>query len=306
MTNSDAKPTVSFLIINKNDLGIRETLGALAAVRSSVAEVRETIVVDASDERMAECRRDFPDVTWVPFTPRPDTTTIPEQRNVAVARSSGDILVFIDASCVPCDGWLDRLIAPIVSDGELAVAGTHESVGTSSIRDEDSRVLGTPEYVREAPTMNLAVARRVFEIVGAFDDAFTYGSDVDFTWRLNDAGIRIRYVPDAAVAHEWGDTRSELKRSWLYGQARYRLYAKHRSRRRSILREDPVAVAYPAYLLLLPAALVQPLVLALLAVPLFRNRRNRPVLTLAHHLVYGSGVLTAAWLDLTGRLAGGR
>jgi glycosyl transferase family 2 len=298
----DAQPSVSFLIINKNDPGIRDTLSALQGVRSSLVSIRETLVVDASDKRAGDWRREFPDVGWIPFTATSDKPTIPEQRNLAVARSSGDILVFIDASCVPEEGWLDELVAPIVREGERAVAGSYRSVGAEGIRDEDARILGTPKYVREAPTMNLAVVRSVFDEIGGFDESFSYGSDVDFTWRLNDAGIQVRYAPQAVVAHEWGAARSEVKRSWLYGKARYRLYAKHRRRRSKILKEDPVAVVYPALLLALPAAVIQPLVLALFGALLVRNRGNRPFLTVAHHLVYGAGVLAAAWDDARGRM----
>jgi len=266
-------------------------------------QVRETLVVDASDDRLAgEWRSQFPDVGWVRFTTHAAKPTIPEQRNLAVARSRGDILVFIDASCVPEEGWLDQLMAPILNEGERAVAGSYRSVGADGIRDEDARILGTPRYVREAPTMNLAVVRSVFDQVGGFDESFSYGSDVDFTWRLNDAGIRVRYAPEAVVRHEWGPARSEMKRSWVYGKARYQLYRKHRSRRVKLLREDPVAVVYPALLLALPAALIQPLVLVLFGALLVRNRGHRPFLTVAHHLVYGAGVLAAAWDDARGRM----
>jgi glycosyl transferase family 2 len=298
----DAQPSVSFLIINKNDPGIRDTLRALERLSPALVSVRETLVVDASDERAADWQSEFPDVRWIPFTKVSDKPTIPEQRNVAVARSSGDILVFIDASCVPEKHWLDELVAPLVNDGERAVAGSYRSLGTDGIRDEDARILGTPKYVREAPTMNLAVARSVFDDVGGFDESFSYGSDVDFTWRLNDAGIRVRYVPEAVVGHEWGAVGSEVKRSWVYGKARYRLYAKHRRRRGRVLREDPVTVVYPALLLALPAVVIQPLVLALFGALLLRNRGNRPFLTVAHHLVYGAGVLAAAWDDARARL----
>jgi glycosyltransferase involved in cell wall biosynthesis len=298
----DAQPAVSFLIINKNDPGIRDTLRALAGVSSPLVSVRETLVVDASDERAGDYRAEFPDVHWVPFTRASDKPTIPEQRNVAVRRSSGDILVFIDASCVPDERWLDELVAPIVNEGERAVAGSYRSLGAEGIRDEDARILGTPRYLREAPTMNLAVVRSIFDEIGGFDESFSYGSDVDFTWRLNDAGIGVRYAPKAVVRHEWGAVRSEVKRSWVYGKARYRLYAKHRRRRGKVLREDPVAVVYPALLLALPAAVIQPLVLALFGALLLRNRGKRPFLTVAHHLVYGAGVLAAAWDDARARV----
>ena len=290
--------TVSFVIINKNDLGIADTLSALGKISETFDGRAEIVVVDASDDRLARIRERFTDVRWIPFIPKPGKPTIPEQRNVGVRASEGDVVVFIDASCVPEEGWIERLLAPIVNDGELIAAGSHRSAGKAGIRDEDVHFAGAGTYLREAPTMNLAVVRDVFDAVGPFDESFSYGSDVDFTWRANDAGFRVRNVPEASVVHDWGDASSDYRRSFTYGKARYRLYSKHRGRVRSVLRHDPTAVIYPVYMLLLPFAVRRPWIVALLAVPLAKNVRHRPLLTVAHHFAFGAGVLAAAWDDV--------
>ena len=88
----------------------------------------------------------------------------------------------------------------------------------------------------------------MFDKLDGFDEGFTYGSDVDFTWRLNDAGYRVLYVPEASLRHDYGAARRQNRRSYLYGKARARLYRKHRARRMSILRSDPIAVVYPLFL----------------------------------------------------------
>jgi GT2 family glycosyltransferase len=181
-----------------------------------------------------------------------------------------------------------------VLEGELLVAGSHRSAGRRGIRDEFTHFVGDRRYIGEASTLNLAVARPVFELIGGFDVSFRYGSDIDFTWRAVDAGCRIRYVPEAVVAHDWGTLRAELRRSFLYGEARHRLYAKHAGRRRTIWRRESEAVAYPLFLLIAPLAVVSPWVVALLVVPLIKNLRHRPLLTVTHHLVYGAGILAAA------------
>ena len=62
----------------------------------------------------------------------------------------------------------------------------------------------TERYVSEVPTICLAFAV-VFDAVGGFDESFAAGEDIDFTWRVNDAGYRLRWVADAVVEHEWGD-----------------------------------------------------------------------------------------------------
>jgi hypothetical protein len=277
---------LSFLIINKDDRGIERTLAALG-------DEHEVVVVDASEGRLDDVRDRFPRARWIPFVPT-GKPTIPEQRNVSVRESTGDVMVFIDASCEPDAGWLAALVRPIAHDGEQIVAGAHRSSGDAGLRDEAGRFLAGARYLREAPTINLAVRREVFDRVGGFDEAFHYGSDVDFTWRCVDAGLRIRYAPDAVIAHDWGQTREEVRRSYLYGQARARLYAKHPHRLREAPRHDPTAVAYPLFLLLAPAALRRPSLLALLAIPFIKNARHRPLLTTAHGLVYGAGVMRGA------------
>lgn len=290
------------MIINKDDRAIADTLEALAEIGSGPMGWTETIVVDASAGRLDDIAQRFPDVLWVPFTPRPDKPTIPEQRNVGINASRGDVVVFIDASCVPDPGWLERLLAPLIEREETVVAGGNRSLGGPGLRDEAMAFRGPGAYIEEAPTINLAVARSVFRAVGEFDETLRYGSDVDFTWRCVDAGHRIRHVPEAMVGHDWGDRRSELRRSYVYGQARLRLYVKHPGRRRFALKRDPTMVVYPVFLLALPLGLRWRWIPALAAIPLLKNVRHRPVLTVVDHLVYGAGVLTAAGRDALTRV----
>jgi GT2 family glycosyltransferase len=292
---------VSLVIVNKDDRGVAHTLLALDGIEPD--QQTEIVLVDASEGRLDDVRDAFPQVRWIEFRPRSDKPTIAEQRNVGVASSRGEIVVFIDASCVPDPGWLSTLIRPLVEEGELIVAGSHRSAGKRSIRDEDAHFVGNGRYIPEAPTLNLAVHRSVFERIGGFDEAFRYGSDLDFTWRAVDHGYRIRYVPEARVTHDWGTSWRDLRRTFVYGQARYHLYAKHLCRRRRAWREDWVSLAYPLFLIASPVCVVAPRILMLLAIPLVKNIRHRPVLTVVHHFVYAAGILSAAFADLTG---GGR
>jgi GT2 family glycosyltransferase len=163
--------------------------------------------------------------------------------------------------------------------------------GHDSLYDADARRRATARYLSECGTGNLAVRREVLDEVAGFDETFGYGSDVDFSWRVQDAGHRIRSAGDAVVTHDWGDRRRQLRRSYVYGKARARLYLKHRGRRSDLLRREPMVLVYPLFLLGLPLTLWFPYYPALLLVPAWRNRHNGPVRVLADHLVYGAGVL---------------
>ncbi len=296
--------SISIVIVNKDDRGVERTLEALEREDCSLAS--EVVVVDASEGRLSDIRDRFPRVTWIEFRPRADKPTIAEQRNVGVARSGGETVVFIDAGCVPDPGWLPTLIDPIARQEELIVAGSYRSARGRSIHDEDRHFAGTGPYLEQASTLNLAIRRSVFEHIGGFDESFAYGSDVDFTWRAVDSSYRIRYVPEAQVTHDWGPVDADLRRSFRYGQAAYRLYAKHPRRRRGLWRQDPVSIAYPLFLIVSPLSLVMPWIPVLLAIPLVKNVRHRPVLTIIHHLVKAAGMLAAAGADLRSSGSGGR
>jgi hypothetical protein len=64
-----------------------------------------------------------------------------------------------------------------------------------------------------------------------------------------------------------------------------------------VLRDDPIAVVYPLFLLGLPLTLIFPPYPLLLLVPAWRNRSHGIVRVLIDHLWFGAGVLA----ELVGR-----
>lgn len=292
-------PDVSIVIITKNDPDVQVTIDAVLRQAAAGQRSAELIVVDASATPVAIASDGPVPATVVPFRSAGPKATIPEQRNVAVARSRADVIVFIDSGCVPSPGWLDTLLAPLTAEGEAIVAGSHRGSAEGAIRDRDAEFRHGQEYLREAPTINLAVRREVFTAVGGFDEGFGYGSDVDFTWRAVAGGYRVRYAPDAVVTHDWGSLRGDLKRSFTYGRARFQLYRKHREHRPRVLRDDPILVPYALFLLGLPLALRRRSYLLLPLIPIAKNARNQPLLTTAHNLAFGAGALAGAWAALT-------
>jgi glycosyltransferase involved in cell wall biosynthesis len=291
---------ISIVIISKDEPALDATLDAVREQAARADEPMEILVVDASAGRLDHVRaRHGRAVRWVQFERPPGVAvTIPQQRNAGVRAASGDIIVFTDCGCIPEDRWLARLTAPICA-GEMVTAGRTLARADGGSIYEGSTALGRSAggYLRECPTINMAFRREAFDAVGGFDESFAYGSDVDFSWRLTDAGHRIRSVPDAVIRHDWGSWRRQLRRSYAYGKARARLYRKHKSRRGRVLHDDPVVVVYPLFLLGLPLTVLFPLYPLLLAVPAWRNRHEGAIRVLADHIAYGTGVLA----ELAGR-----
>ena len=284
---------ISIVLISKDEPALDDTLAAVGEQARALDDDFELILVDASAGRLDEIRQRHPGVTWIDYERPPGVSvSIPHQRNAGVRAASGETIVFVDAGCGPREAWLERLVAPIRAGREDVVAGIAPAPNdVNGIYDDGIHNASKHEYLPECPTINVAFRRSAFNAVGGFDETFEYGSDIDFSWRLVDAGYRIRSVSDAAVEHDWGDGRRQLKRAYAYGKARVRLYSKHRSRLRTAWREDPMVFVYPTFILGLPLTLRFPLYPALLAIPALRNRSNGAARVLADHLVFGAGAL---------------
>lgn len=285
-----ARPCLSFVIVSRDEPGLDLTLRALASQAASHERPYELLVIDGSLGRLDAIRRDHPRVRWINYVPPPGTRiSIAQQRNVGVHASRGAIIVFTDSGCVPESGWLEKLLEPIADCSEdVSVGGV---IGRGPVDLYGGRWAPTARYLWCASTINLALRREAFDAVGGFDETFEYGSDIDFSWRLIDAGYRLRNVPEALVRVDWGSRARQLRRAWRYGRARGRLYRKHHDRLTSGWREDPVPFVYAVFLLGLPLSIRFPLYPCLLAVPALRNRATGPLLTVGDHLLIGAGFL---------------
>jgi glycosyltransferase involved in cell wall biosynthesis len=290
---------ISIVIISKDEASLDGTLTAVTSQARTLGAPTEILVVDASEGRLDYIRdRHADSIRWLSFAPIPGVRiSIPHQRNAGVRAALGEVIVFTDAGCTIDPGWLEGLVRPIRSGQEHVTAGVTLGIAPGRGLYDPPATGGRVRYLTECPTINLAFTRAAFDAVGGFDESFAYGSDIDFSWRLIDAGYRILSVPDAVVRHDWGDFDRQLRRSYRYGKARARLYRKHRGRLRHVLTTDPIVVVYPVFLLGLPLTLVFPLYPALLLVPAWRNRSYGAIRVLVDHLMFGLGVLA----NLAGR-----
>lgn len=290
---------ISIVIISKDEASLDDTLTAVTSQAEALDESAEIVVVDASDHRLDYIRlRHEMQVRWVQFNqPSEAVVTIPHQRNVGVHAAKGDVIVFIDASCQPQPDWLTRLVERLDQEEQIVAGLVLSPQGTTGQKWIDRAVRKETQgcdYIGECGAANLAFRRAVYDAVGGYDEEFTYGSDIDFSWRAVDAGYRIRWAPDAVIRHDWGTWRRQLRRHYVYGKARVRLYRKHPARLKHALRQDFTVIAYPVFLLGLPLTLIFPFYPALLLIPAWRNRSDGALSVLnqlAFAVTFGAGVL---------------
>ncbi len=267
---------ISVVIICKDEASLDDTLAIVTYQVAGLDEPGEVLVVDASVGRLDHIRqRHAAHVTWIDFQPPAGVTvSIPHQRNAGVRAAEGDIIVFTDAGCLPDDGWLKRIVTPL-RQGEHAVAGTSQDMSGAltfpTVHIGRIEEPGGGSYLVECPTLNFGFRRSVFDKLNGFDEGFTYGSDVDFTWRLNDTGYRVLYVPEATLRHDYGarDGRTVGLTCMARDVHAFTVSIAPAAR---LLRNDPIAVFYPLFLLGLPLTFVFPLYPLLLLIPAWRNR----------------------------------
>lgn len=224
----------SFSVIVCTRNGRERIAGCLEALRALEGVACETIVVDdGSDDGTAEFVAErYP---WVKLL-RLDPGGLSTARNAGAAAASREILAFTDDDCEPDREWLLRL-GRVFADGRFSAAGgpnlppPPRSWGEAVVcaaPGAPSHVMLDDAEAEHLPGCNLVVTKAAFAGIGGFDPRFhTAGDDVDFCWRLRDAGYRLGFAPGAFVWH-WRrpSIRAFLRQQMGYGAAEKLLIAK--------------------------------------------------------------------------------
>jgi len=140
----------------------------------------------------------------------PNPVSPGEARNLGAERSQADLLIFLDADCIPQSGWLRALVetwkvhldAGAISGAMLPyssnfvrnceqIARFHEYIYTNHFEERD--VLAS---------FSLLVPYEAWKSVGGFDPRLWLTEDLDFTLRLRSHGWKLLFEPRAVVYHE--------------------------------------------------------------------------------------------------------
>jgi GT2 family glycosyltransferase len=232
----------------------------------------EIIVVDAQPTLTLDLQKKYKNIIWIKkfFS---NTESVPEQRNYGIKKAKGDVIVFIDADCIPSRNWLSNLTKPILEKKEKVTCGYVKSVRPYPIKVAiDHENYKKNKYVGFAPTMNSAFSKEIFESVGYYDSRFIYGAeDVDFCMRILKKGYKIRYCFDAVIYHDWGNISRNINRAYGYGKANYLLFDKYKD---EILKSKKNAynfLAYPIFIIFFPITFLVNFYPLFLIVPLIKT-----------------------------------
>ena len=142
--------------------------------------------------------------------------------NLALRTCRADVAVVLNTDIIVPSDWLAQLIAPMVEDPNIGIAGCKlyypggRSIqhaggyitapqawpGHYGLNAEDQGQHDTIRDVDYVIGAALAVKRSVLEQIGLFDEGyFLYYEDVDLCLRARRAGYRVVYIPAAWLTH---------------------------------------------------------------------------------------------------------
>ncbi|HEY6067012.1 MAG TPA: glycosyltransferase [Thermoanaerobaculia bacterium] len=308
------RPLVSVVIASDRvDGSLAETLASLE--RQSGAPSFEVVVASAT--RPGGSARSYP-IEWAPA----DFRNPAARRNLAVERSRGEVLAFLDDDAEAEPGWLAAGVralegAELVGGPDLGPPGAPYGERISDLLLATPLIgSGVPAHERRAPggpiasphdvaLCNLFVRRGVFETLGGFDESLGYvGEDTDFVSRALGRGFRALLDPDLRVRHR----RRPFPGGYIAQRWRYRVKTGRLLVERPGLHARPRVAAFLTAGLaasagvalfglpfLLPAAFLYAIATWVLSFPIWRaDPALFPAVPFAfalHHLTYFAGVL---------------
>ena len=158
-------------------------------------------------------------------------------RNRGLKAARGQVVVAIDADCVPVRIWLREIVAPFADPAVKLVAGGLASYPPRTAAQRFAARYGLNDASRNlamagipfANGRNLAVRREVAEAVGGWPEDMDRAEDIEFSHRIRKRfGCPIEYRPLALAFHQDRASDEELQQqAFGYGRGMALLYARH-------------------------------------------------------------------------------
>ena len=136
--------------------------------------------------------------------------------NQGVRRARGEIIGILNNDIVVSEGWLANLVAFMERTGH----GIVSPAAREGHLDYDLNAYAQ-EFVRRCSKASrpeiygacMLFDRKVFDRVGLFDEAFSYGGceDVDFQWRAEQAGFSVGMTGSVLIHHYSMVTQDAIK-----------------------------------------------------------------------------------------------
>ena len=219
-------PELSIVIPAHNAAAtLQEQLAALARQHGNTDY--EIVVVDnGSTDRTAEIANTMDAAVPIKVVEASQMHTPGYARNAGVRATDSPLLGFCDADDVVRQGFVDALAESLRDHDVVQGLISYERLNPAWMhRMRGNLGMSSLEYYNDiypyVVTASLGVRRESFEHVGGFDEAMRFGQDVEYSWRLFQAGIDVSFDERVAVDYRFRRTaKACFRQSQNYGRAR--------------------------------------------------------------------------------------
>lgn len=192
---------------------------------------------DSNDGSIEKLSKEFPQTTFITGIGRNGPS---HNRNVAASQGNSEYIVTLDDDVVLEPDWLKNMLSFISTSDSIGSAGGQirfmedkerlNSIGgyflTNGLGCDYlfDRKVNDVEHLIKYPlrfpficSAAMIVRRSVFDLAGGFDPIFFYlGEDYDLGLRINGAGFKVLYTPNAVAYHKLHGVSNSFKSKSLY------------------------------------------------------------------------------------------
>jgi len=297
--------------------------------RQTVSDFEVVVVEDGSTQPCSDVVAKFEQSLSVRYFLKENGGPGPA-RNYGVAHASGDYVIILDSDCVLPEGYLAAI------DAELDCAPCDAFGGPDAAHDSFTPIQKAINYSMTSffttggirggkkkmdkfypRSFNMGIRRSVYDQLGGFS-RMRFGEDIDFSYRIIEAGYTSRLFPEAWVWHKRRtDFDKFFKQVFNSGIARINLSKRHPGTMKLVHMLPMVFTLGVIFLLILAVVLrlmlpltswfvlpLIPLILFILLIFCDSSIRNRSLIIGYYSVIasfiqlmgYGFGFLKAWWL----------
>ena len=127
-----------------------------------------------------------------------------EGRNLAIEKSTGDVVAVTDFGCKLFPNWLHEITSPIVNDGYDVTAGYYINEDESLLAAANSffthpALFEINENEFLPSTRSIAFKKECWKKIGGFNIRYIFGEDTLFSSTLRKSGFKVYFNKDAKV-----------------------------------------------------------------------------------------------------------
>jgi glycosyltransferase involved in cell wall biosynthesis len=239
MSNANQKVDLSLVIACLNGgTTIGDLLEALA--NQNWSKPWEVVIADngSTDDTLDVVEKYKPRIQNLRVVDASQRRGQPYALNVGVEAAAGESIARCDADDVVGEGYIRAMGEALEKYDFVACRLDMKRLnpdwliaGREFPQDTEVQKFRYPPYLAHAGGGTIGVKRRLWQAMGGVDETLLYLYDTDFCWRLQLAGTRLEFVPEAIMHIRLRDTlKGTYRQARCWGEDNVALYKRYRPR----------------------------------------------------------------------------